>query len=82
MNAPAYKMARILIKKCTSHIPLPHIFNIKNPSQLITDLNEIPVDHDLKFTSFNISNIYSNIPTTELIPIIAKICDPQCLPTT
>jgi hypothetical protein len=42
-NAPAYKMARIVIKKCASHIPLPHIFNIKNPTHLITDLNEIPI---------------------------------------
>jgi hypothetical protein len=73
-------LARILIKKCASHISLPHVFNIKIPTQIITDLNEIPVDNDLKFASSDISNMYFNFHTTELIHIIAKICDQQCLP--
>jgi hypothetical protein len=80
-NAPAYKMAKILIKKCTAHIPLPHVFNVRNPVHLITDLNEIPIHHDLKFASFDIKNVCSNIPTPEPTHIIASICDHQCLPT-
>jgi hypothetical protein len=48
-NAPAYKLAPLLIQKCTSYIPLPYVYNIKNPVHLINDLNEISVDQDLKF---------------------------------
>jgi hypothetical protein len=63
---------------CTS--PLPYAFNIKKPTHPITDLNDIKIDLDLKFASFDISNMYSNIPTTELISIIAQACDKHNLP--
>jgi hypothetical protein len=49
--------------------------------QLIDNLNEIPVDQDLKLASFDISNMYSNLPTKDLIPIITTMCDQQNLPT-
>jgi hypothetical protein len=64
-----------------SYISLPYVYNIKNPIHLINDLNEIPINQDLKFTSFDISNMYSNIPTTSLIHIITTMCDQQNLPS-
>jgi hypothetical protein len=77
-NAPAYKLAKILVKKLAIYIPLPYIFNIKKPTDLIAALKDISVDPDLKFASFDITNMYSNIPTTDLIHI-AQDCDQQCL---
>jgi hypothetical protein len=61
-NAPAYKIAKILLKKCAAHIPLPYAYNIKNSTHLISDLNEIPLEHDLKFASFDIKNMYQAYP--------------------
>jgi hypothetical protein len=61
----------------TSH-SLTH--SINNPTQLITDLNNIKTDPDLKLASFDINNMYSNIPTTELIYIIAQASDQHSLP--
>ena len=29
-NSPAYKLARSLVKKLQTHVPLPYAFNIKN----------------------------------------------------
>ena len=52
------------------YIPVPHIFNIKNTVHLINDLLEIPYDQNLKFTSFDIANTYSNVPTNEPIKTI------------
>jgi hypothetical protein len=46
-NAPAYKIAKLLTKKCALYFPLPYIFNIRNPTHLIADFIEIPVDQIL-----------------------------------
>jgi hypothetical protein len=81
-NAPAYKTAKLLTEKLALYIPLPYAFNIKNPTQLITDLNDLRIDPNLKFGSFDINNMYPNIPTTELTNIIAKTCDQHDLPQT
>ena len=40
----------------------------------MNDLNEIPFDKELKFVSFDVSNMYTNIPTNELIEIIENMC--------
>jgi hypothetical protein len=79
-NTPACKTAKLLKEKLGLYIPLPYAFNIKNPTLLITDLNNIKIDPDLKFASFDINNMYSNIPTTELINIIAYACDQHNIP--
>ena len=38
------------------------------------DLLDIPDDNDLKFASFDITNIYTNITTNELHYIIRNLC--------
>jgi len=76
-NAPAYKLAKILTKKLVSNIPLPYTFNISNTVQLLNDLIDIPYDSSIKFASFDLTNMYSNIPTKELLRIINTICEEQ-----
>ena len=41
----------------------------------MNDFLEIPYDQNLKFVSFDITNMYSNIPTNELIKIIYLMCN-------
>jgi hypothetical protein len=55
-------------------IPLPYIFNVKNSVCLINDLHDIPFEKDLKFVSFGITNMYTNIPPQELVEIIKIMC--------
>jgi len=38
------------------------------------DLLRIPQAHQMKFASFDISNMYSNIPTRELTTILNDLC--------
>jgi hypothetical protein len=76
-NAPAYKLAKMLTKKLQMHIPLPFTFNIKNSIQLMDEILSIPFDPDIQFVSFNITNMYSNVPTSDLIHIIELICNQQ-----
>ena len=73
-DAPAYSLARMLARNLEMFIPLPYIFKIKNTIQLMNNLLDIQFDQDLKFISFDITNMYSNIPITKLIKIIEIMC--------
>jgi hypothetical protein len=46
-----------------------------NSAHLITDLKEILIIYNLRFASFDINDMYSNVPTTDLIKIIEQSCD-------
>ena len=73
-NAPGYKLAQMLVKVLSSHTPFPFTYNVRNTVQLMDDLLGIPQGHRLKFASFDISNMYSNIPTRELTAILKDLC--------
>jgi hypothetical protein len=72
-NAPAYRLARMFSEKIKTFIPLPYVFNVKNTTQLIKDMTYIPFDPKLKLTSFDITDMYSNIPTEEFLNTINTI---------
>ena len=74
-NTPGFKLAQALVRKLTSYFPLPFAYNIKNTVQLMDDLIEIPQGQYMKFASFNISSMYSNIPTEELMTILNELCN-------
>jgi hypothetical protein len=74
-SAPVYRPAKILVKILQAHVPLLYTFNVTNSTHLINDLADIPYKHNLRFTSFDISNIYSKIPTNELLSIIDTACN-------
>jgi hypothetical protein len=69
VDAPAYKLGKKLAKGINKYIPLPRTFNAKNSIQLMKDLTDIPYETDLKIASFDITNMYTNIPTNELSDI-------------
>lgn len=73
-NAPAYKLAKLLIKQLQLHIPLPYTFNVKNTTHLIHDISNIPFNNKLRLASFDIVNMYTNIPTDAIPPIINLAC--------
>jgi hypothetical protein len=57
------------------YVPLPCAFNVKNSVQLIDHLRGIPLNPNLQFVSFDITNMYSNGPTDQLTQIIDLLCD-------
>ena len=74
INTPAYKVAKKHAKDIHKYVPFPFVFNIKNSTQLMKAVLDIPYDTDLKFVSFDITNMYTNIPTNELPDIIRNLC--------
>jgi hypothetical protein len=53
-------------------IALPYTFNIHNSVDLIKDLNKFNIHTDIRICSFDIKNMYSNVPKCELINLIAN----------
>jgi hypothetical protein len=72
-NAPGYKLAKMLARKLTSYIPLPFTYNVTNMVQSMNDLTDFPHDHNIKFAALDISSMYSNIPTQDVITTIKKL---------
>ena len=74
-NAPSYKLAKQLVQFLNTHLPLPYAYNIKNTIQLLNDLGEIPWNNNLCMASFDMSNMYTNIPTDQIPNIINILCN-------
>ena len=69
----------MLAKNLETFIPLLYTFNVKNTIQLMDDLQDLQFDNDLEFVSCDITNMYTNIPTTELNKIIEVMCKQNVL---
>jgi hypothetical protein len=60
------------------------MFNVQNSTQLIKDLKDIKIYNNSRLTSFDISDMYANIPICELRSVIVNILnsfmldDQQC----
>ena len=54
-------------EKLKTYIPLPYIYNVQNSFQLMKDLSDIPFDPNLTLASLDISDMYTNIHTEELL---------------
>jgi len=66
-NASAFKLAKLLSDTPHQQMSLSTIpCNINNTKHQIQDLQEIPIDNNLRFASFAINNMNTNIPTKPL----------------
>jgi hypothetical protein len=70
-TSPSYKLAGFVSKWLSTLIQLPFSFNVKNSPQLIQDLSELKFESQFRMCSFDISNMYTNIPT-ETLPVIMQ----------
>jgi len=74
-NAPAYHLAKLISDTITKEIPLPNTFNVKNTVQLTQDLQEISISEHIHLASFDIKDMYTNIPTKTLPQILKLACN-------
>jgi hypothetical protein len=72
-NCPAYKVAKHLNKILQDTLQLPHTFNEKNSNALIHTLTQTTVDEYTKLCSFDIENMYTNVPITDVKNTINKV---------
>ena len=72
-NCPAYNIAKHLNTILINTLQLPNAFNVKNTSTLAHSLQHITINNNTQMCSFDIENMYTNIPTNELFNIIENI---------
>ena len=73
-NALTYNLAKMLANILMKYIPLPSVYKVQNSVQLMRDLEYIPCTPYLRLALLDISNMYTNIPTNELLDITENAC--------
>ena len=75
VGAPAYKLAKKHVNVISTYqYTLAFIYNVNNSMQLTDEISNIPYNPNLRIASFDISNMYTNIPTDQLPDIINHLC--------
>jgi hypothetical protein len=69
INAPNYKLAKFLTKNLKAYIQLPYQYNVKNSTNLAHYLEQLKIHEKHKLITFDIKDLYVNIPIDETISI-------------
>ena len=72
-NAPAHKLAKLFTQTMSRLNPLLYTYNIMNSMHLIQSLTNTPILPSYKFASLDITNMYSNIPTSDTRQILSNM---------
>jgi len=68
-NAPSYKIVKFLVNKLHEHLNLKYQYNVKNSISLANDLTKLKIDENHRMITFDIADLYVNIPITETLAI-------------
>ena len=69
INAPAHKLAKFLTKTFKEHITLPYQYNTINSITLAQELKQFKLITNHRLVTFDIKDLYVNIPTIETLQI-------------
>ena len=73
MNAPNYKIAKHLEATLNKHLRLNNYHNVKNSTNLATDLTKIKLNENHKLITYDIKDLYVNIPIEETLTITKSL---------
>jgi len=71
-NAPTFKICKYLNTKVQNSLVWEKDYSIKNCYDLIDKIKEIQIPEDTIFLSFDVNNMYANIPKHETLQILEK----------
>jgi hypothetical protein len=71
-GSPGYKLAIYLTKLLKHTMHLTNVYNVQNSATLMHNLEQITIHPNIRTCSFDITNMYTNIPIKELINIIQE----------
>jgi hypothetical protein len=72
-QAPTYKMAKFLAKKLNDCLNLENYYNVKISTTLANDLTKLKIHSNYKMITFDIKDLYVNIPIHETLDITENI---------
>ena len=62
INSPNYKASKLITKILKEKINLKNKYTIKNSLELAKKLTNIQITKEIKMASYDINNLYTNIP--------------------
>lgn len=71
-NAPCYKLAKFLNYKLKSYMTFGNNYSLLNNYELINKIKDVQIPNNSVFISFDITNMYSNVPIKETLQIISQ----------
>jgi hypothetical protein len=72
-DRPRYKVAKYINTLLYKTVHLPNAFTVQNSNSLIQYLINSKIEENTKLCSFDIENVYTNIPTGEVKNIIKHV---------
>jgi hypothetical protein len=71
-TAPTYHLCKYLNKKIQEKLNWEQSFNVKNTVDLVTKIKDVIIPDNSIFISFDVKDMYSNIPPKETIKILEE----------
>jgi len=72
-NAPAYKIAKLLVNKLNNLINLRNHYIVKDSTALANDLTKLKIDENHRMITLDIKDLYVNIPIQETLWIAKNL---------
>jgi hypothetical protein len=72
-NSPTYKIAKFLVNKLHEHLHLNYHYNVKDSVSLANDLTKLKINEHHRMTTFDIKDLYVNIPITKTLEITKQL---------
>jgi hypothetical protein len=69
-DSSGYKIAKLINTLLNKTLKMLNAFNVPNSNSLVQSLKSTKTEDNTKFCSFDIENMYANIPTIEVNNII------------
>jgi hypothetical protein len=73
MKAPTFKIVKHLVRIRNKHLTLNNHYNVANSTNLAIDLANLKISKNFKLTTYDIKDLYVNIPIEETITIIKSM---------
>jgi hypothetical protein len=77
INAPTYKLAKFLTKTLKEYITLKYQYNAVNSKVLAQELKHFKLNNNHRLITFDVKDLYVNIPTAETLNIAKIMLDTQ-----
>ena len=68
--APTYNVSKLLASKLSNDLELEHVYNVKNRYEFVERVKNIDIDSNSRLVSFDIANLYTNIPISETVDLV------------
>jgi hypothetical protein len=65
--------SKYLAAQLSQKLQLPYVYNVKDSIKLIHNLEKLQIDGNTRLYSFDVENMYTNIPVNEIENIIIEI---------